>query len=76
MIQITVEDEDEFKETKDFIVNNLVFLNEMLDEIKFEIKGDVNNYFLIQNVNSKEKERSTSKPKSKEKIERKVEEKK
>lgn len=76
MIQITVEDEDEFKETKDFIVNNLVFLNEMLDDIKFEIKGDVNNYFLIQNVNSKEKERSTSKPKSKEKIERKVEEKK
>lgn len=76
MIQITVEDEDEFKETKDFIVNNLVFLNEMLDDIKFDIKGDVNNYFLIQNVNSKEKERSTSKPKSKEKIERKVEEKK
>lgn len=76
MIQITVEDEDEFKETKDFIVNNLVFLNEMLDEIKFEIKGDVNNYFLIQNVNSKEKEGSTSKPKSKEKIEKKVEEKK
>lgn len=76
MIQITVEDEDEFKETKDFIVNNLIFLNEMLDEIKFEIKGDVNNYFLIQNVNSKEKERPTSKPKSKEKIERKVEEKK
>jgi hypothetical protein len=48
----------------------------MLDDIKFEIKGDVNNYYLIQNVNSKEKEGSTSKPKSKEKVEKKVEEKK
>lgn len=53
VISISIDDENDFKIVQEFLVENIQYINnsvfQKFDNVKFEVFGEKNHYFLIQN---------------------------
>ena len=51
--EICIEDEEEFESVREYVAENVIFLNEMFEgtdiSTHFKIRGEIQHYFLIEN---------------------------